>query len=175
MPPDCHNWPLSKLRPLNKNWPKTWQNKAHSSCCHLQSPAVLLSRYPSCVWTNLRQHLSCTDRDSYTHTGRHISLPHRMNERQQARQTWHRLGSVEGYARSCQKLNLGSAPSQFFPPQQFKMEKRRVISCGHFVALYSQCLGMILWTDMEMTHNPEDDSQFPNKDEGGGRKRDRAV
>lgn len=127
---------------------KTWQNKAHSSCCHLQSPANLLSRCPSCVWTDLRVASTCsaqtgTGAHTPTHTDTHKSLPPRMDERQQAGQIRHRFGSVEGYTWSCQQLNLGSAPLQFFPPQQFKMGKRYAISCGQFVTVNSQCLDTI--------------------------------
>lgn len=50
---------------------KTWQNKAHSSCCHLQSPAVSLSRCPSCIWADREVANTCpaqTETGVYTHT-----------------------------------------------------------------------------------------------------------
>lgn len=143
-PPDHHNWPPSKLHPLNK----TGQNLAKQSSFILLSPANLLSRCPSCVWTDLRVASTCpaqtaTGARTPTHADTRKSPPPRMDERQQAGQTRHGFGSVEGYTWGCQQLNLGSAPLQFFPPQQFKMWKRYAISCGQFVTVDSQNLDTI--------------------------------
>lgn len=86
---------------------KTLAKQARSSCYHLQSVVISLSRCPSYIWTGLlcRRQLSCTaiDRQTLAHT----CLPPRMAERQQAGQTRHCLGSAERYAWSCQELNLG--------------------------------------------------------------------
>lgn len=116
-----------------------------SVICSLQSSLCLGVPAASGLTSGLPTPVLRTQGQAHTHTDQHTntSLPPRMDERQQAGQTRHRLGSVEGYTWSCQKLNLGSAPAQFFPPQQFKIEEWYAISCGQFVTVDSQCLDTI--------------------------------
>lgn len=98
-----------------------------SVICSLQSSLCLGVPAASGLTSGLPTPVLRTQGQAHTHT----------------QQTRHRLGSVEGYTWSCQKLNLGSAPAQFFPPQQFKIEEWYAISCGQFVTVDSQCLDTI--------------------------------